>query len=268
MDGHCETNLTMERSAKVTLPTINRKDGKPQAVVLPVVCPAESSLSELDESSTDLMETTSSDTSQSAGQPSVVAEEPTPPLIRSRWPVRQTTVPVTPNVLKWSPMIFWKPKSTEEQELAKIAELQKETAAHIKRNRRMMVYAIAGRGCQHSQRNPSSRRLTTNQPNGRTLSREPRLDPVYREFNFAQELRKYPPSTYFFQGCTVPKPFKLSGQWIQRNDMGTPFVPMAEFINRFEYRTRGSAQDKHRFQEQNRFRNDKIGKRWTVQRCF
>ncbi|XP_043538191.1 targeting protein for Xklp2-like [Chiloscyllium plagiosum] len=195
------------------------------------------------------METTSSDTSQSADQPSVIADTPTQLLISSRWSELEPTVPVTRTVPKWFPMTFWTPMSTEEKELAKIAQLQKETAAHIKRNQRMMVHALAGRGCQHRQRNSSSRRLTTNQPNGRTLSREhrrPRLDPAYKEFNFAQELRKYPPSTYIFQGCTVPKPFKLSGQWIQRKDMGTPFVPMAEFINRFEYRTRGGrAQYKH-----------------------
>ncbi|XP_048475145.1 targeting protein for Xklp2-B-like isoform X2 [Rhincodon typus] len=228
----------MERSAKVTLPTAHWKHGVPKATVCPMTY-QESFVSDLDESSGEI-QTSSPDISQSAHQSSVVNDNPTFPLVAVTEP--QLTVLAIPNILKWHSLLP-KPMSTEELTMATITRLQKETAEHIKRNRRMMHRAIAGAGQQCRQRNnlPSTRPINIQQ-NASTLARtrKPKLDPEYREFNFVQELRKYPPSTYSIQGCTVPKPFQLSEKWSQRNEAeNEPYVPMAEFINRLEYRTGG-----------------------------
>ncbi|XP_072363784.1 targeting protein for Xklp2-like [Scyliorhinus torazame] len=158
------------------------------------------------------------------------------------------TVPRTPMVLRRRQRSH-QPMSTEELEMETISRLQKATAEHIKRNQEIMHRAIAGTvfdlsSGQHTRRNsnlltfPVNMQLHTTQ--SAAAHRESRSDTEYKEFNFIQELRKYPPLTRVFQRCTVPKPFNMLQ--VKEKDMNIkPYISMAEFINKFEYRTCGAA---------------------------
>ncbi|XP_059807428.1 targeting protein for Xklp2-like isoform X1 [Hypanus sabinus] len=140
------------------------------------------------------------------------------------------TQPKTPMVLKRS-KTNQRSMSSEERELLLISQLQRETEEHRKLNEAMYL-SIFFRG-----------RITTRSsvPAADTLSKAslPRVQQEYKEFNFVNELRKYPLLTPMKKECTVPKPFSLltSARKECRKTCVDQYVSVAEYINKLQHYT-------------------------------
>ncbi|NXF56056.1 TPX2 protein, partial [Oceanites oceanicus] len=150
-------------------------------------------------------------------------------------------MPSTPTVLKRT-NLSGKLKSTEEQELEKMQQLQREVMELRKKNEESLKAAIAGAG----------------QPVKRTVGQvtkpidfhfctenrikqhvESRPGNEYKELDFAAVLRKHPPSPGRMpKGPTIPKPFNLSqGNKRKLEETTSEYVSLAEQVEAFQKRT-------------------------------
>uniref|UniRef100_A0A663NCL2 TPX2 microtubule nucleation factor n=1 Tax=Athene cunicularia TaxID=194338 RepID=A0A663NCL2_ATHCN len=133
-------------------------------------------------------------------------------------------------------------KSTEEQELEKMQQLQREVMELRRKNEESLKAAIAGAG------QPMKR--TTGQvtkPVDFHFCTEDRIKQhaesqsgnEYKEVDFAAVLRKHPPSPVRLpKGPTVPKPFNLSqGNKRKLEETTSDYVSLAEQVEAFQKRT-------------------------------
>ncbi|XP_068006318.1 targeting protein for Xklp2 isoform X3 [Melanerpes formicivorus] len=151
------------------------------------------------------------------------------------------TMPSTPRMLKRT-NLSEKPKSTEEQELEKMQQLQREVVELRKKNEESLKAAIAGTG-QPLKR--SGGQVT--KPIDFHFCTEERLKQHgesqpgnhYKEVDFAAVLRKHPPSPARLpKGPTVPKPFNLSQGSKRKLEEATPeYMSLAEQVEAFQKRT-------------------------------
>ncbi|XP_055670246.1 targeting protein for Xklp2 isoform X7 [Falco peregrinus] len=132
-------------------------------------------------------------------------------------------------------------KSTEEQELEKMQQLQKEVMELRKKNEESLKAAIAGAG-QLVKRTAGQ----VTKPIDFHFCTENRIKHVesqpgneYKELDFAAVLRKHPPSPVQMpKGPTVPKPFNLSqGNKRKLEETTSEYVSLAEQVEAFQKRT-------------------------------
>ncbi|XP_055578580.1 targeting protein for Xklp2 isoform X7 [Falco cherrug] len=132
-------------------------------------------------------------------------------------------------------------KSTEEQELEKMQQLQKEVTELRKKNEESLKAAIAGAG-QLVKRTAGQ----VTKPIDFHFCTENRIKHVesqpgneYKELDFAAALRKHPPSPVQMpKGPTVPKPFNLSqGNKRKLEETTSEYVSLAEQVEAFQKRT-------------------------------
>ncbi|KAF7658416.1 hypothetical protein LDENG_00013260 [Lucifuga dentata] len=130
------------------------------------------------------------------------------------------------------------PNSSEEMELERIRNLQKEVALHRKKNEASYKAALAG--------NPPPRKLalSTTVPKEFHFSTDTRIkmaaasNTAHKEVDFISQLRKQPSSpAKAVKGATIPKPFNLSAGSKRRLEEPAAYVPMAQQIERFQRRT-------------------------------
>ncbi|KAM7038000.1 targeting protein for Xklp2 isoform 1-T1 [Acridotheres tristis] len=150
-------------------------------------------------------------------------------------------MPSTPTMLKRTKPSS-KPKSTEEQELEKMQQLQQEVMEMRKKNEESLKAAIAGAG--QPVKRPVSQATKSVDFHFCTESRikqNVESQPVneYKEVDFAAILRKHPPSPVRMpKGRTVPKPFNLSqGNKRKLEEATTEYVSFAEQVEAFQKRT-------------------------------
>ncbi|XP_056403985.1 targeting protein for Xklp2 isoform X2 [Hyla sarda] len=129
-------------------------------------------------------------------------------------PKPKLTQPSTPTVLKRRNMSL-RAKTSEQQELEMVQQLQQELSERLKKNEESLKSALAGAG-QPSKRIPiqptkpveihfhTDDRIKRNQ--------EETSGEQYKQMDFTSELRKHPPSPAHIPkgGRTIPKPFNLS----------------------------------------------------------
>ncbi|NXP69295.1 TPX2B protein, partial [Chloropsis cyanopogon] len=150
------------------------------------------------------------------------------------------TVPSTPTMLKRTKPSS-KPKSTEEQELEKMQQLQQEVMELRRKNEESLKAAIAGAG--QPTKKPVSQVTKSIDFHFCTESRikqNVESQPVneYKELDFAAVLRKHPPSPIRMpKGHTVPKPFNLSQGNKRKLEATTEYVSFAEQVEAFQKRT-------------------------------
>ncbi|NWY45127.1 TPX2B protein, partial [Sylvia atricapilla] len=150
-------------------------------------------------------------------------------------------VPSTPTVLKRSKPSS-KLKSTEEQELEKMQQLQQEVMELRKKNEESLKAAIAGAG-QPMKRpvgqatKPIDFHFCTENRIKQNVESQPGNE--YKELDFAAVLRKHPPSPVRKpKGPTIPKPFNLSqGNKRKLEETATEYVSFAEQVEAFQKRT-------------------------------
>ncbi|XP_064420680.1 targeting protein for Xklp2 isoform X1 [Latimeria chalumnae] len=133
-------------------------------------------------------------------------------------------------------------KSTEQQELEKMQQLQQEVAEHRRKNEESYKAAIAGeapavRKVVIPATKPVDFHFRTDErikQHGEAKSEEP-----YKEVNFTSELRRHPPSpARFRKGPTVPKPFNLSCSSKRKYDeVSSGYLSLAEQVEAFQKRT-------------------------------
>ncbi|XP_029864551.1 targeting protein for Xklp2 isoform X2 [Aquila chrysaetos chrysaetos] len=151
------------------------------------------------------------------------------------------TMPSTPTVLKRTNH-SGKLKSTEEQELEKMQQLQQEVVELRKKNEESMKAAIAGAG------QPMKRTVgQVTKPIDFHFCTENRIKQhgesqpgnEYKELDFAAVLRKHPPSPVRVpKGPTIPKPFNLSqGNKRKLEETTSEYVSLAEQVEAFQKRT-------------------------------
>ncbi|XP_014812591.1 PREDICTED: targeting protein for Xklp2 isoform X2 [Calidris pugnax] len=151
------------------------------------------------------------------------------------------TVPSKPTTLK-STNVSGKVKSTEEQELEKMQQLQREVMELRKRNEESLKAAIAGAG-QPVKRpagqvtKPVDFHFCTESRVKQHVESQPGNE--YKEVDFAAVLRKHPPSPARLpKGPTVPKPFNLSqGNKRKLEETSSEYVSLAEQVEAFQRRT-------------------------------
>ncbi|OXB67800.1 hypothetical protein ASZ78_005482 [Callipepla squamata] len=151
------------------------------------------------------------------------------------------TVPSTPTMLKRT-NIASKLKSTEEQELEKMQQLQREVMELRKKNEESLKAAIAGTG-QPVKRTvgqvtkPIDFHFCTESRIKQHVESQPEKE--YKEVDFAAVLRKHPPSPMRMpKGPTVPKPFNLStGNKRKLEDTSSEYVSLAQQVEAFQKRT-------------------------------
>ncbi|NXY49890.1 TPX2B protein, partial [Ceuthmochares aereus] len=151
------------------------------------------------------------------------------------------TVPSTPTMLKRT-NVTGALKSTEEQELEKIQQLQREVMELRKKNEESLKAAIAGAG-QTVKRTVGQ----VTKPVAFHFCTDDRIkQPVesqsgneYKEQDFAAVLRKHPPSPVRMpKGPTIPKPFNLSqGNKRKLEETASEYVSLAEQVEAFQKRT-------------------------------
>ncbi|KAM7091076.1 targeting protein for Xklp2 isoform 3-T5 [Ciconia maguari] len=150
-------------------------------------------------------------------------------------------IPSTPTMLKRT-NLSGKLKSTEEQELEKMQQLQREVMELRKKNEESLKAAIAGAG------QPVKRTVgQVTKPIDFHFCTEDRIKQhgesqpgnEYKELDFAAVLRKHPPSPGRMpKGCTVPKPFNLSqGSKRKLEETTSEYVSLAEQVEAFQKRT-------------------------------
>ncbi|XP_066186834.1 targeting protein for Xklp2 isoform X4 [Sylvia atricapilla] len=150
-------------------------------------------------------------------------------------------LPSTPTVLKRSKPSS-KLKSTEEQELEKMQQLQQEVMELRKKNEESLKAAIAGAG-QPMKRpvgqatKPIDFHFCTENRIKQNVESQPGSE--YKELDFAAVLRKHPPSPVRKpKGPTIPKPFNLSqGNKRKLEETATEYVSFAEQVEAFQKRT-------------------------------
>ncbi|KAM4891333.1 targeting protein for Xklp2 isoform 3-T3 [Sylvia borin] len=150
-------------------------------------------------------------------------------------------MPSTPAVLKRTKPSS-KLKSTEEQELEKMQQLQQEVMELRKKNEESLKAAIAGAG-QPMKRpvgqatKPIDFHFCTENRIKQNVESQPGNE--YKELDFAAVLRKHPPSPVRKpKGPTVPKPFNLSqGNKRKLEETATEYVSFAEQVEAFQKRT-------------------------------
>ncbi|KAM6053652.1 targeting protein for Xklp2 isoform 1-T1 [Chlamydotis macqueenii] len=151
------------------------------------------------------------------------------------------TMPSTPTMLKRT-NLPGKLKSTEEQELEKMQQLQREVMELRKKNEESLKAAIAGAG------QPVKRTVgQVTKPIDFHFCTENRIKQhgesqpgnEYKELDFAAVLRKHPPSPERMpKGPTVPKPFNLSqGNKRKLEETTSEYVSLAEQVEAFQKRT-------------------------------
>ncbi|NXI81294.1 TPX2B protein, partial [Rhipidura dahli] len=151
------------------------------------------------------------------------------------------TMPSTPTMLKRTKPSS-KQKSTEEQELEKMQQLQQEVMELRKKNEESLKAAIAGAG-QPMKRptgqvtKPIDFHFCTENRIKQNVESQPGNE--YKELDFAAVLRKHPPSPVRMpKGPTVPKPFNLSqGNKRKLEEATTEYVSFAEQVEAFQKRT-------------------------------
>ncbi|XP_063260523.1 targeting protein for Xklp2 isoform X1 [Prinia subflava] len=151
------------------------------------------------------------------------------------------TMPSTPTMLKRTKPSS-KPKSTEEQELEKMQQLQQEVMELRKKNEESLKAAIAG-AVQPLKRpvgqvtKPIDFHFCTENRIKQNAESQPGNE--YKELDFAAVLRKHPPSPVRMpKGPTVPKPFNLSqGNKRKLEEATTEYVSFAEQVEAFQKRT-------------------------------
>ncbi|NXH04077.1 TPX2 protein, partial [Loxia leucoptera] len=151
------------------------------------------------------------------------------------------TMPCTPTMLKRTKPSS-KPKSTEEQELEKMQQLQQEVMELRKKNEESLKAAIAG-AAQPMKKpvgqvtKPINFHFCTENRIKQNVESQPVNE--YKELDFAAVLRKHPPSPVRMpKGRTVPKPFNLSqGSKRKLEEATTEYVSFAEQVEAFQKRT-------------------------------
>ncbi|NWR07123.1 TPX2B protein, partial [Paradoxornis webbianus] len=151
------------------------------------------------------------------------------------------TMPSTPTMLKRTKPSN-KAKSTEEQELEKMQQLQQEVMELRKKNEESLKAAIAGAG-QPMKRpvgqvtKPVDFHFCTENRIKQNVESQPGNE--YKELDFTAVLRKHPPSPVRMpKGPTVPKPFNLSqGNKRKLEETATEYVSFAEQVEAFQKRT-------------------------------
>ncbi|XP_058498350.1 targeting protein for Xklp2-like [Solea solea] len=129
------------------------------------------------------------------------------------------------------------PCSSEEQELERIRNLQKEVALHRKQNEASYKAALAG--------NPPPKKsvLSTTVPKEFHFNTDTRVkattssSSAQREVDFMSQLRKPSSPAKGVRGATVPKPFNLSRGNKRTVDGTGAYVSMAEKIAQFQTQT-------------------------------
>ncbi|XP_007903342.2 targeting protein for Xklp2 isoform X1 [Callorhinchus milii] len=149
-------------------------------------------------------------------------------------------MPSTPTVLKRQQHMGAKGKSTEELEMEKISQFQKEFAEQRKLNEETLKAAICGTS-QHSKlmRIPATKPMDIQFHTDKRIKAHGETQ-VYKEVNFTNELRKHPQSPMrALKGSTVPKPFNLScGSKRKHTDMESKaYVSVAQQVEEFQRRT-------------------------------
>ncbi|NXH75555.1 TPX2 protein, partial [Hydrobates tethys] len=151
------------------------------------------------------------------------------------------TMPSTPTMLKRTNP-SGKLKSTEEQELEKMQQLQREVMELRKKNEESLKAAIAGAG-QPVKRTvgqvtkPIDFHFCTENRIKQHVESQPGNE--YKELDFAAVLRKHPPSPGRMpKGPTIPKPFNLShGNKRKIEETTSEYVSLAEQVEAFQKRT-------------------------------
>ncbi|XP_042656890.1 targeting protein for Xklp2 isoform X3 [Tyto alba] len=151
------------------------------------------------------------------------------------------TTPSTPTMLKRTNLSS-KLKSTEEQELEKMQQLQREVMELRRKNEESLKAAIAGAG-QPMKRSvdqvtkPVEFHFCTDNRIKQHVESQPVNE--YKELDFAAVLRKHPPSPVRMpKGTTVPKPFNLSqGNKRKLEETTSEYVSLAEQVEAFQKRT-------------------------------
>nr|XP_054500455.1 targeting protein for Xklp2 isoform X3 [Agelaius phoeniceus] len=135
-----------------------------------------------------------------------------------------------------------KAKSTEEQELEKMQQLQQEVMELRKKNEESLKAAIAGAGQPVKKpvgqvTKPINFHFCTEDRIKQNAESQPGNE--YKELDFAAVLRKHPPSPVRMpKGHTVPKPFNLSqGNKRKHEEPTTEYVSFAEQVEAFQKRT-------------------------------
>ncbi|NXQ70620.1 TPX2B protein, partial [Quiscalus mexicanus] len=151
------------------------------------------------------------------------------------------TMPSTPTMLKRTKPSS-KAKSTEEQELEKMQQLQQEVMELRKKNEESLKAAIAGAGQPMKKpvgqvTKPINFHFCTENRIKQNAESQPGNE--YKELDFAAVLRKHPPSPVRMpKGHTVPKPFNLSqGNKRKHEEPTTEYVSFAEQVEAFQKRT-------------------------------
>lgn len=129
------------------------------------------------------------------------------------------------------------PCTSEEQELERIRNLQKEVALHRQKNEASYKAALAG--------NPPPKKmvLSATVPKEFHFNTNTRAKPTtssstaHKEVDFIHQLRKPSSPAKAMKGATVPKPFKLSRGNKRKVEDPSPYVPMAQRIEQYEKRT-------------------------------
>ncbi|NXI40518.1 TPX2 protein, partial [Galbula dea] len=151
------------------------------------------------------------------------------------------TMPSTPTTSRRSNLSS-KLKSTEDQELERMQQLQQEVMELRRKNEESMKAAIAGAG------QPMKRTVgQVTKPVDFHFCTENRIKQhgesqpgkEYKEVDFAAVLRKHPPSLVRVpKGPTIPKPFSLSqGNKRKLEESTTEYVSLAEQVEAFQKRT-------------------------------
>ncbi|KAE8293068.1 Targeting protein for Xklp2-B [Larimichthys crocea] len=129
------------------------------------------------------------------------------------------------------------PSTSEEQELERIRNLQKEVALHRKKNEASYKAALAGnvppKKMVLSATVPKEFHFNTNNRVKAAAS----SSTAHKEVDFITQLRKPSSPAKALKGATVPKPFNLSTSNKRKTEEPAAYVPMAQQIEQFEKRT-------------------------------
>ncbi|XP_042368584.1 targeting protein for Xklp2-like [Plectropomus leopardus] len=128
------------------------------------------------------------------------------------------------------------PNSSEEQELERIRNLQREVALHRKKNEASYKAALAGnpppKKMVLSATVPKEFHFNTNSRVKATTS----SNTSHKDVDFITQLRKPSSPAKAIKGATVPKPFNLS-TGNKKGGETAAYVPMAQQIEQFQKRT-------------------------------
>ncbi|KAM3618759.1 uncharacterized protein V6R79_024501 [Siganus canaliculatus] len=167
----------------------------------------------------------------------------------ARQPQRRSTVPrktgqslskAAPRTRAEAPVAAnTEPNSSEEQELERIRNLQKEVALHRKKNEASYKAALAGNPL------PKKMVLSATVPKEFHFNTDTRVKAgastssmAHKEVDFKMQLRKPSSPARALKGATVPKPFNLStGNKRKAEAQHSAYVSMAQQIEQFQRRT-------------------------------